>query len=646
MSSQILLASADVQIQAAGEGRPPRVSIVAYTGGLMSVPGFGPVVLDLTGLDLGTGVPLLHDHNTELAGVVGHGKASVANHQLVVTGQLTTTTQAAKSIVELGKSGYPFQASVGVQPVERQSVGRGESIHVNGRTITADGAGFTLIRRGKLREVSIVAVGADAGTSVSIAARKGSSMQNQNVNDNATINAQMAAMLPENQAGMTEPERIQARWGREPWNDPAGLPRRRAESAMLQAAAGRISYSDFERELLNERLRDAELALIRAERPVGPGIHSSNRDTASSPDVLQAALLVHLGHENVAAKTLGDQATERGRSLKATSLVEILQAAHQSIGQDAPRDRNALIRASFSTAAISNIVSGAQNKILLDQFGRLPLLSLQLCKRVSASDFKANSAVRLVGRDTMMASVGPAGEIEHGHLQDSAATYQLATYARLYAITRQDIINDDLGALDELPKVIARGAGLKMESTFWTLVLGNSGSYFSEANGNLLSDPLDLTGLGAAVSVMRKLTDGDGEPVMVEPRFLVTPPELESAADALYTSTNVVMAGTGAAVAVQPAGNSLAGKYAPLSSPYISNANYTGNSATQWYLFADPNVGPAAFIAAFLNGTTTPTIEQSDTDFNTLGVQYRGFLDFGFAQLDKQGAVKSTGDGT
>jgi hypothetical protein len=105
------------------------------------------------------------------------------------------------------------------------------------------------------------------------------------------------------------------------------------------------------------------------------------------------------------------------------------------------------------------------------------------------------------------------------------------------------------------------------------------------------------------------------------------------------------MAGTGAAVSVQPAGNSLAGKYAPLSSPYISNANYTGNSTTQWYLFSDPNVGPAAFIAAFLNGQQAPIIEQSDSDFATLGVQYRGYLDFGFAQCDKQGAVKSTGDG-
>ena len=81
-----------------------------------------------------------------------------------------------------------------------------------------------------------------------------------------------------------------------------------------------------------------------------------------------------------------------------------------------------------------------------------------------------------------------------------------------------------------------------------------------------------------------------------------------------------------------------------MTSPYISNEKYNGSSTTQWYLFADPNGGPVAFLAAFLDGVQNPIIEQSNTDFDTLGIQYRGYLDFGFAQCDPQGAVKSSGD--
>jgi hypothetical protein len=51
-SQEILLSSAEVEIQATA-GKPPSVSIVAYTGGLMTVPGWGPVAIDLAGLDAG-----------------------------------------------------------------------------------------------------------------------------------------------------------------------------------------------------------------------------------------------------------------------------------------------------------------------------------------------------------------------------------------------------------------------------------------------------------------------------------------------------------------------------------------------------------------------------------------------------------------
>ncbi|NLF07898.1 MAG: hypothetical protein GX594_07960 [Pirellulaceae bacterium] len=46
-----------------------------------------------------------------------------------------------------------------------------------------------------------------------------------------------------------------------------------------------------------------------------------------------------------------------------------------------------------------------------------------------------------------------------------------------------------------------------------------------------------------------------------------------------------------------------------------------------------------------MNGIENPTIEQADADFNTLGIQFRGYLDFGVCQIDKAGAVKSTGLG-
>jgi len=79
--------------------------------------------------------------------------------------------------------------------------------------------------------------------------------------------------------------------------------------------------------------------------------------------------------------------------------------------------------------------------------------------------------------------------------------------------------------------------------------------------------------------------------------------------------------------------------------PYPSNSNYAGYSAKAWYLWSNPNTGPAPFIMALLNGKQSPTVETADTDFNTLGTQWRGFSDFAFAQCDHEGPVMSTGTG-
>jgi len=47
----------------------------------------------------------------------------------------------------------------------------------------------------------------------------------------------------------------------------------------------------------------------------------------------------------------------------------------------------------------------------------------------------------------------------------------------------------------------------------------------------------------------------------------------------------------------------------------------------------------------FLDGVQAPTIESADADFNTLGIQFRGYFDFGTAQKEWRVSVKSTGAG-
>jgi hypothetical protein len=51
----------------------------------------------------------------------------------------------------------------------------------------------------------------------------------------------------------------------------------------------------------------------------------------------------------------------------------------------------------------------------------------------------------------------------------------------------------------------------------------------------------------------------------------------------------------------------------------------------------------AAMVVSFLNGQRTPTVESTDASFDTLGVVFRGYHDFGVDQAEYLSGVKSKG---
>ncbi len=176
----------------------------------------------------------------------------------------------AEAVILRGRNCFQFQASVGVAPSTWDRIRAGELVEVNGRAIRATGPGFTLVRSSALKEVSIVAIGADAGTSVAIAAsRKGEEVfmttnPEQTVDD---IRAEAAA----------ETERIHA---------------------IRLLCAGQ--FGEIEARAIRDGwdAQRTELAVLRAGRPQAPAIQS--RGAAPTRHVLETAILAHMGHETLA----------------------------------------------------------------------------------------------------------------------------------------------------------------------------------------------------------------------------------------------------------------------------------------------------------------------------------------------------------
>src|SRR5690606_10960265 len=134
--------------------------------------------------------------------------------------------------------------------------------------------------------------------------------------------------------------------------------------------------------------------------------------------------------------------------------------------------------------------------------------------------------------------------------------------------------------------------------------------------------------------------DTDGKPIGIMPALLLVPTSLSAIGSQLFKSLELRDT---TANAKYPVSNPHQGKFRVEVSRYLSNSQYAGNSAKAWYLLAEANDLPVIEVA-FLNGQEAPTIETAEADFNKLGVQMRGYHDFGVALQDPRGGVKAKGE--
>jgi hypothetical protein len=397
-----------------------------------------------------------------------------------------------------------------------------------------------------------------------------------------------------------------------------------------------------------------ELEVLRASRPT-----VSNSPQIMIPAVqnltglvLEAACLMTARHHETEKfydeQTL-DAASKQFRG--GLGLQELLLSAAWANGYSGVnfRDSKTVMRfafrpdlcGGFSTIDIGGILSNVANKFLLEGFFSVERTWRNVCAIRNVSDFKTVTSYRLIGAD-QYEKVSPGGELKHGSLGNESYSNKADTFGLMLGIDRRDVINDDLGAITTVPRKLGRGSGLKINDVFWGTFLDNA-TFFAVGNRNYLSGAdtvLGIDGLTKAEQTFMDQVDSDGKPIGVMPAILLVPTALSAVATQLNKSLELrdTTANT-----KFPVANPHQGKFRTEVSRYLSNARYTGNSAKAWHLLADPNDLPVIEVA-FLNGQESPTIETAEADFSVLGIQMRGYHDFGVALQDPRGGVKATGE--
>ena len=625
----------------------PKVMGLAYSGGKMNLPSWKhPVVVDLEGLQLPDNVPLLTNHENRTASRVGQVSAKIEDGSLMIEGEITSSSGTANGIVEQAKAGADWQLSIGAEVTDSEFVKAGTR-EVNG--IEHD-APFYHIKQSTLREVSVVAVGADNATQMKVAAMFNLIGEFQNKTDSNEKETQMDKDKTNKE--VTSEADITAK---------AIADERARVSAIGKICMGEhdaIEAKAIEEGWDTERTSAAVLQAIRDARPVADVNIAVKRD-ADGPtqrNTLEAALCLRVGlNGDDLLKAYGERVVDSADRIRAKSLPDVLAECVRIEGMTVPDGDTGLIQAAFSTVSLPGILSNVANKRMLKAFTSQPLIAPKLCSVGDLNDFKENQRFRLTDVGDLE-PVAADGEIKDGSVREDKATNQLDTYGKKFVLTRKMIINDDLGAFMKFPTSMGNRAARLIDQLFFQRLLanptqGDSKKLFHTAHKNLLTgtdSELNHESLSLAISMFLDQTDADGQPISVEPNFLLVPTGLKHDAIRLTRGTQLIVSGgdatSGSSPTLMPALNALADEnLAVISSPYLTNTNYTGNSENGWYLFGDPNQVDT-FEIGYLKGKRTPTIEKGNTDFNTLGMWFRVYFDLGIREQDWRGLLKSDGE--
>jgi len=465
-----------------------------------------------------------------------------------------------------------------------------------------------IVKTSSLREVSFVTLGADAETSVAIAAEE--AVEEETMAADATTK-------PTDEVVSTPAVAATAEVAVEPVTTPA------ADVGELLATV----------KALDEKVKNMEkLQAARDERPASPAVHVTTYAPPSA-EVIEASFALQGNLPGVEKKYDAQVLEAAHKARRDLSLGEVLLQAAVAGGYDGPRRLSAatlrpVLQAAWSTHSIADILSSTVNKFLLAGFDSVENAWRSISSVRSVNDFKTVTQYRLNG-GFVFQEVQNGGELKHAAASDEKRTISADTYGIMTSVTRTDLINDDLGALTAVPQRIGRGGALKLNSVFWTAFTDDS-SFFTTAKGNKKTSAtaLGLAGLKEALALYRKLTDPDGNPIAVQPRVLLVPVDLEVTAAELMNSVQISSGATGG----QPSTNVFAGRYEVVSSTYLSNT-------ADYYLLASPADLPVMEVA-FLNGVQSPVVETAEADFNVLGVQMRGYFDFGVAKAEDKAGVK------
>lgn len=565
-------------------------------------------------------VPLLDSHNR---GSVAHRLGSVDNLQVIggeLLGRVTLSRHhpVAQQLAQDLDAGMPVPVSIGYMP---QSVSE--------RTNPSNKRREIIVDRFDLVEVSAVTVPADrrAGSRslpVPITSQPGSEPDNTNppatpptvttqpaatsspaTTDRAAVNAEIRSIA---QVAGLDQSWIDARIDA---GDTADAARTAAFEAMRTRTTPPIRHTTI------ELGADYTAPEFRA-RTIGEALY-----TRATP---------------------GHTPSEAARPYTTMTMIDVARDCLRvrGISTTGLNPMTTIERALHTTSDFPLLLGDLMNRSLQNSYRAVGSALKPVARQNNTRDFRTRHKVQ-ISEAPRLEKVNEAGEIKSGTFSEAKESYRLATYARKFGVTRQVIVNDDLGAFTDAGRKMGQGAAATEAQLLVDILTANSGAGPTMSDGNPLfhsthknlatvpgtpwkgETPPAFEGLIAAGRLaMRKQVGLSGELIAVTPRYLIVPSAGETAAEkalAAFTPTR--------AEDVNPFRN-----LTLVVEPRLPDDD-------AWYIAADP-AEVDGLEWAYLEGAEGPQVD-SRASFDVDGLEMRVRLDFGAGFVDWRSWFRNAG---
>lgn len=673
---------APCQIQASGV-KIPRLTIEpAYSGGFLLLPDFQniPVVIDLGTLNIEQeNLPLFWHHHDEI--ILGHTTALrcdglTVNAEAELTAVAETTDSAsrrkAEEIVSKTKLGQRWEASVGTGVIAEQDaalVPEGETVHVNGRDLTGP---LYLIKNIRLVEISIVPVGADRDTGVTITASgllaegtimsftawlasKGIDPTTVTAETAGELRAQFLAENPEADIAALDAEiasltGVTAEGDPEPEPAPAPAPVQACDDAKTITASGTDSAKTAQRSAADylKQFRGQTTITASGTRSVEP----------TRQQIATAGLLLgRFDGKKLEAAGLPSRAidaatglTWRGagfhtlfrEALRAAGIStydmkadELVQAGLSVLKQNAARCHGGIAAAGTSSDYTSYVFKDTIDKAVMVKYADAEHPLSDIAKPRTTRDFREVTDFRM-GLRGSFEEVGPSGDAPMAKIEDEGWTAKIKKYMLGAKITFEQMCNDDCNVLDDISDFFVQKAVTQQEYAIAQAILGGiSASFYT----TVASAPFSIEGLAKAVAAFRKIKTLEGEFIGRQAKAVLVPTALEAAAEVIYQSTTVNETTT--ANKRSGATNIYGSKFTPITSPLLdSDSGISGGSDSSWFLLADQATSPIV-AKAYMEGYLAPQVKQTDLSAS-YDILYTAMYTFAAKLYDARGGVYCT----